>query len=137
LNYFLASLQLGTEHEEKLKYLKRKFVVVTILFRKYEKLFESLFESPSMEDRISSTKNVSFFAFSFGWTLFLVAKGWSFVNKAELKVTDSVFFFLVIACRKTNQRLYRSCCVVPPASLLLRLPYRTHTHSVQKVCLDR
>ena len=76
LKSFISLLQLH-DFEDQLKLLEKKFVVISILFQKYEKLFDQLFNytlpssTPSSKSKLSESQAI----FTFGWTLFLVSKG--------------------------------------------------------------
>jgi len=74
---FIALLKLGPGYEEQLKLLEKKFVVITILFQKYEKMFGDLMQLPTPTDRSreKGKKSDPFHIFLFGWCLFLVCKG--------------------------------------------------------------
>jgi hypothetical protein len=50
LKAFLAMVQLGPVYEDQLKLLEKKFVVISILFQKYEKVFDQLLQaSPNQQ----------------------------------------------------------------------------------------
>ncbi|KAL6072726.1 Retinoblastoma-like protein 1 [Balamuthia mandrillaris] len=77
LKSFIANLKLGTVYEQQLQTLERKFVIISMLYRKYEKEFEHLFGySVSKGSQTTNHKDTYLYQlFTFGWTLFLVAKG--------------------------------------------------------------
>jgi hypothetical protein len=51
LKSFIGILQMGATFEEPLKLLEKKFVVITILFSKYEKVFGELMHLPAASER--------------------------------------------------------------------------------------
>lgn len=88
LKSFVVFLRLGAEYEEQLKALEKNFVVVCVLFQKYEKIFCELVKCAN--DRHTPNADVNRI-FSFGWNLFLVAKG---INNNLLYSLAGVFFRL-------------------------------------------
>lgn len=52
LKTFLSLLQLGQEYEEHLKLLEKKFITITILFQKFEKVLNQIIHLPTLQERI-------------------------------------------------------------------------------------
>jgi hypothetical protein len=57
LKSFISLLQLEPAYEDQLKQLEKKFVIITILFQKYEKVFGELLKLPSANERVASLRH--------------------------------------------------------------------------------
>lgn len=70
LKSFIVFLRLGERYEEELKALEKQFVVVCILFQKYEKIFGELI---TCDESLRAAHSELHRIMAFGWNLFLVA----------------------------------------------------------------
>lgn len=92
LKAFIANLKLGAAYEEQLLQLERKFCVICILYRKYEKEFFQVFRITDIQP--GSPDSPYYALFSFGWVLFLVAKGKLLTSPPDLITA----FHLLLCC---------------------------------------
>lgn len=83
LRHFIGALKLGQEMEDYLKRLEKKFVVIYLLYAKYQRLMSDLIHTAMTDEQInsltgpSSHKGITLspqFIQCFGWNLFLVCK---------------------------------------------------------------
>eukprot|EP01117_Protostelium_nocturnum_P014894 TRINITY_DN5718_c0_g1_i4.p1 TRINITY_DN5718_c0_g1~~TRINITY_DN5718_c0_g1_i4.p1 ORF type:complete len:886 (+),score=280.19 TRINITY_DN5718_c0_g1_i4:164-2821(+) len=78
MKVFINLTGLDSTHEEQLVQLKRKWIVLTCLYHKYENIYGEVLILPSVNERnpnFKGERSESFHLFSFGWLLFLVVKG--------------------------------------------------------------
>jgi retinoblastoma-associated protein len=87
LKHFIAKLGLPVIAMEKANQLERKYLLMRLLFEKYERLFESLFKrekitniDPKKKKKEADIEKI----FRFGWTLYIVSKGKVLGNPPDL-----------------------------------------------------
>jgi len=69
-------MNLGPAAEKQNLLLKESYVVINIIFNQYQKQFQKLFNyAPSPTAHLKRTQSLEDLLFTFGWLLFLSAKG--------------------------------------------------------------
>ncbi|PRP85784.1 hypothetical protein PROFUN_05976 [Planoprotostelium fungivorum] len=114
MKIFMSIVGLDGSHEEHLLLLKRKWIIMTCLYHKYEKIYSELLTIPSEMERkphFAGEKSDQYHVYSFGWLLFLVVKarllaghnGIDFINSYHMLLC--CVNFILVHAPKSHRRI--------------------------------